>query len=281
MFHRETLSALRNIFLKKMSKSFEHARTRGHKLSDNKDIEHFLALHWGKEKAKSYLEIKKIDRRLTKISTRNIVAEIGAGLCLDILSYAKADRSTKYVAVDLKKEDLLTAKKWAKTLGVEDQIDFCVSSALALPLRHNSVDVTISYSAVEHLPKRELTQQWANEMSRITRIGGTATLTTSNKLWPTYLLLQKMNRFKLLKNMKVDDEFFYHPREIQKILEKAGLRSIMFGGKGLYYYDLVPPFLPGASYLHQFLSKAINSFENYASFQVLCGRIGFRAVKPK
>jgi len=240
-----------------------------------KEIEALLSRLSGPYQAKLYLDLKKVDRALTKIESKDsIVVEAGAGLCLDLLFFV-SNHNMHGVAVDLFKKALITAKSWAKELGIHNRMDFCIADALNQPFRDEQVDLVVSYSAIEHLPRKELAQEWINEMGRITRKGGTVVLTTSNKLWPTYALLRILDRVRAWKI----NELFFHPYEVKDMMEKARLCPTAFDGRGLYYYDVIIPRFPGVAYLHLAISKIINSLQDFSCFKVICGRIGFRATK--
>lgn len=245
-----------------------------------KEIEALLRRLSGPYQAKRYLDLKKVDRELTKIGSKDgVLVDVGASLCLDLLF--SVNRYHIYgVAVDLHRQALIIAKSWAKELGIHTRMDFCVADALNLPFRDGQVDIVTSYSSIEHLPKKELAQNWINEMSRIAREGGTIVLTTSNKLWPTYALMRVLN--KIGKNMIEAwraHEFFFHPYEVKNMIEKAGLYPTAFDGRGLYYYDVILRNFPGTTYINLAISKIINLFQNLSCFKVICGRIGFRAIK--
>jgi ubiquinone/menaquinone biosynthesis C-methylase UbiE len=239
------------------------------------EIEALLCRISGPYQAKRYLDIKKVDRALTKVKSEDrILVEVGAGLCLDLLLLV-SHHSIYGVAVDISKQALMTGKSWAKELGIHTQMDFCVADALNLPFRDGQADLVTSYSAIEHLPKRELAQKWINEMSRITRKRGTIILTTSNKLWTMHALIHILKR---IKGRRIN-EFFFHPYELKNMVENAGLCPTAFNGRGLYYYHVIPSNFPGTMYFNLAISKIINSFQNFSCFKVVCGRIGFRAIK--
>lgn len=247
--------------------------------NSTKEIEALLSRVSEPYQAKRYLDLKKVDRALTKIATENsIVVDVGAGLCLDLLSLV-SHRHVYCVAVDLSKQDLITGKLWAKELDIHTRMDFCVADALNLPFHDERADLVVSYSAIEHLPRRELAQRWINEMSRITCKGGTAVLTTSNKLWPTYALIRIRNRIRKPIEAWRINEFFFHPYEVEDMIKKAGLCPIAFEGRGLYYYHVIRPCFPGSSRFNSAVEKIINLFQNFSCFKILCGRIGFRAIK--
>jgi ubiquinone/menaquinone biosynthesis C-methylase UbiE len=244
-----------------------------------KQIETLLSRVSGPIRAKKYLDLKKVDRELTKIEIENSTfVEVGAGLCLDLL-YLTGNHKIYGVAVDLSKQSLTTGKLWAKELGVHAQMDFCVADALNMPFRSGQIDLVASYSAVEHLPKKELAKQWINEMSRITRNEGTVVLTTSNMLWPMYALTKLSNKIGigLIASWRTS-ELFYHPYEVKAMIENAGLCPVSFNGRGLYYYNVLP-FFPLTTYLNLVILKIINVFQIFSSFRIICGRIGFRAIK--
>jgi len=241
-------------------------------------VEALLSQLSGPRQAKRYLDLKKVDRTLTKIGPEaSILVEVGAGLCLDLLLLASHHRIYG-VAVDFSKQSLTTGKSWTKKLGIHAKMDFCIADALNLPFRDGQVDSVVSYSSIEHLPKRELAQKWINEMARITCERGTIVLTTSNKLWPMYTLVRisKRIRIGLIESWKTN-EFFFHPYEVKDMIEDAGLYPTSFGGRGLYYYNIL--LCPLTTYINLAISKIINLFQNLSCFRIICGRIGFRAIK--
>jgi len=235
------------------------------------DLDVFLTKLWGPLKANRYLDIKKVDRRLTKVSAEDHLAiDVGAGLCLDSIRLAKVSR-VFCIAVDLQRSALTQGRSWATELGVSKKLDFVVASALDLPFRNSRADLTVSYSAIDHLPSRESVQRWFDEMSRITRPGGGVVLTTSNRLWLFYPAFQLACH--VLPGFR--KELFFRPSELVVMMTKAGLRPKAFDGRGLYY----PYTRKGFVHISLFMGKLINSFQDLSIFKVLCGRIGFRATK--
>jgi len=242
-----------------------------------KEIEALLRGISSPHQAKTYLNLKKVDRDLTRIKPKDeVMIESGAGLCLDLLFWVGKKVKLHGLAVDLDKKALKIAKSWSKELGVHSRMDFCLGDAVHQPLRSGQADVSVSFSSIEHLPDRRLAQRWINEMSRITREDGTVVLTTSNRLWPSYTILQILKRVSRAWNI---DELFFHPYDLRSMIEKAGLYPVAFGGRGLYYYNLIPSRFPGAAHLHLGFMKLLNIFQSLSFFSIISGRIGFRAVK--
>lgn len=245
--------------------------------SSIKEIEALLRRISSPHHEETYLDLKKVDRDLTRIKPDDrIIVEAGAGLCLDLLFWLRKYTNLQSLAVDLDKKALTIAKSWAKELGIHSRMDFCLADALHQPLRSGQVDVSVSFSSIEHLPDIKLAQQWVDEMSRITREGGTAVLTTSNQLWPSYRILQIFRR---ISRAWTIDELFFHPYDLRSMIEKTGLHTVAFGGRGLYYYNLIPPGFPGAAHLHLGFMKFLNLFQSFSFFSIISGRMGFRAVK--
>lgn len=250
--------------------------------SSIKEIEALLRRISGPHYAKTYMDLKKVDRDLTRIEPEDrIIVEAGAGLCLDLLFWVGKYTGLHGVAVDLDKKALTTAKSWAKESSIHCRMDFCLADALRQPLRNGQADVSVSFSSVEHLPERKLAQQWIDEMSRTTREGGTIVLTTSNQLWPSYTILRIFKRIsRTWKRARANtDELFFHPYDLRNMIEKAGLHPVAFSGRGLYYYNLIRPKFPGVEYLHLGIVKFLNLFQFFSPFHIISGRIGFRAVK--
>jgi len=76
-----------------------------------KQIEALLSRLFGPIVAKRYLDLKKVDRELTKIKFENgIFVDVGAGLCLDLLFFV-GNYPIYGVAVDLSKQSLITGAR--------------------------------------------------------------------------------------------------------------------------------------------------------------------------
>jgi ubiquinone/menaquinone biosynthesis C-methylase UbiE len=230
-----------------------------------------LAKLWGPLKAKRYLDIKQVDRDLTTVGLMGqLTVDVGAGICIDALRLAKSAGGF-CVAVDLQKGSLMQGKQWADEMGVDGGVDFVIGSALDLPIRNAQSGLTVSYSAIDHLPSKELAQQWLDEMSRITLPGGTVVLTTSNRQWPLYVAFRLAGR--LLPSFR--QELFFRPSELVAMMTKAGLSPRAFDGRGLFY----PYAIRGFSLFILAVGKAINYFQRFSCFKALCSRVGYRATR--
>jgi 2-polyprenyl-3-methyl-5-hydroxy-6-metoxy-1,4-benzoquinol methylase len=233
----------------------------------------FRRVAGGSYEAERYLDLKKVDKFLTPVMARNsVIVDVGAGLCLDII-YFVGSYYAYGVAIDLSKRDMIIGKSWSKELGIKDRIDFCVANALNLPFYDGTIDLVVSYSAIEHLPVKESIQKWVNEMSRITVETGSVVLTTSNKLWPMNPLVDILRKI----TGWPPSEFQFDPHELKNMIEKAGLRPAAFNGRGLYYYQLIPK----SRHLNLAVGKIINLFQDFPCFKVICARIGFFAIKKR
>jgi ubiquinone/menaquinone biosynthesis C-methylase UbiE len=237
------------------------------------NIRALLARLWGPLKANRYLDIKKVDRDLTQLKIGDhLVIDVGAGLCLDSLLLA-SNPEVSCISVDLQRSALDQGRSWAKELGIRGNIDFIVASALDLPIRDARGDVTVSYSAIDHLPSKKPVQLWFDEMSRVTHHGGHIILTTSNRLWLCYGPFQLASH--IIPNFR--QELFFRPSELAVNMMKAGLNPEAFDGRGLYYP--LPYNTKGFFLLNMILGKFINFFQDFSSFKKFCGRIGYRATK--
>ena len=244
-----------------------------------KEIESLLRRISSPHHPRTYLDLKKVDRDLTRIKPEDrIIVEAGAVFCLDLLYWLRRYTSLHGLAIDLDRKALTIAKSWAKELNVHSRPDFCRADALNQPLRNGQADVSVSFSSIEHQPDRKLAQQWIDEMSRITRERGTVVITTSNQLWPSRAILQALGR---ISKVWKTDELFFHPYNLRSMIENAGLHPVAFAGRGFYYRNLIPPNVRGSARLHLGLLKFLNIFQSFSCLGIISGRIGFRAVKKR
>jgi len=137
--------------------------------------------------AKAYMKVKEVDRRLSLESVGSEVAvlDVGGGLGLDDLLFAY--KGAYSVVVDLSRDDLKKGKGICKDLELHDRIDyFLIADARKLPFVDEAFDVVTWFSAIEHLPYRYGFKVLIREMTRVLKSGGKFILTTSNKSWIMY-----------------------------------------------------------------------------------------------
>lgn len=258
--------------------------------------------------AKRYLEIKKLDWRLTEIKEGDLVLDVGCGNPLDAI------RATwfgaRFVALDLSRQDLSSGKKFMRLelARLSALTDFLMADATMLPFKDNSFDVTVSYSAIEHVDSVERHRMWVREMARVTRIGGKVVLTTENKL---NLLCFFLNPFRLIDYKKVrrplvlnvltaftliwfsrkfkslkkfiplrNDfyEWFFNPSELRQLLIESGLTLRRFDSDTLYYWGYRPPLRVLGGFALK-IDSLINKLENVECLRMFKERIGFNCVK--
>lgn len=92
---------------------------------------------------------------------------------------AAARAGFKAVAVDPSLTAALTGKRVARQLGLE--VAYVVADARHLPFDADSIDVTFSYSVLQHLDK-SIVAEIVREMSRVTRSGGKVRVQLANVL---------------------------------------------------------------------------------------------------
>jgi ubiquinone/menaquinone biosynthesis C-methylase UbiE len=93
------------------------------------------------------------------------VLDIGCGLGGKTVAYAEA--GADLIGVDIAKENVVEAVRFARARGVD--VPFIVGDAEALPFPGGTFDVVVANDAMEHFPDPE---KALGELSRVTRGGG-------------------------------------------------------------------------------------------------------------
>lgn len=228
----------------------------------------------GNAYAETYMQIKKVDRRLSlrKVSQGMVILDVGGGLGLDDLLFAH--KGAYPVVADLSHEDLKKGKRICKDLRLHNNFDHLIADARHLPFKNGSFDMVTSFSAVEHLPQRYKFKVWIREMTRVLKNGGKFILVTSNKLWIMYPIARLSFALK-----RHSPEHFFTPKEIMDELKQCNIRVEAFDAGIIFYrkYFLTP--LPNE--LAEALENLMNRLDKFRCFKFLCGRIGVRGTKEK
>ncbi len=222
--------------------------------------------------ARAYMKAKEVDRRLSleTVGSESVVLDVGGGLGLDDLLFAS--KGAHSVVVDLNYEDLKKGKEICKVFNLRDKIEYLIADARKLPFVDEAFDVVTSFSAMEHSPSRCEFKVWVGEMTRVLKNGGKFILTTSNKSWIMYPIA------KLLISLKRrSSEHFFRPKEIVEKLKQCNLNIETFDAGIIFYrgYSLIP--LP--KNIGEVLENLLNQLDGFHTFQIICGRMGFRAKK--
>jgi len=224
--------------------------------------------------AKTYMQIKKIDRRLSlrNVSQKMVILDVGGGLGLDDLLFAH--KGAYPVVVDLGCEDLKKGKRICKDLGLHDNFDHLVADARHLPFKNGSFDMVSSFSAIEHLPKRYEFKVWIREMARVLKNCGKFILTTSNRLWIMYPIAKLSFTLK-----RHSPEHFFTPEEIMDELKQYNIRIEAFDAGIVLYRRYFLIALPNE--LAEALENLLNQLDRFHCFKFLCGRMGVRGTKEE
>jgi ubiquinone/menaquinone biosynthesis C-methylase UbiE len=223
--------------------------------------------------AKKYLNIKRVDWELVPdFSSETSILDVGCGRPIDPVLFARL--GVNVVAVDCSDEYLDIWRSWKQRFRINDKIDFVIADATRLPLRSEVFDLVISYSAIEHLPLRGRRRLWLDEMSRAARKGGNVVLTTTSSLNPLGRIFGGIARLGYAAIGSQRYEYRFHPDELLKMAEEAGLTVLKFCSAPLYHSFYFPPILDTIS---EYLSSKISGL--YTALRKIGPRMGFCARK--
>lgn len=117
----------------------------------------------------------------------------------------------------------------------------CAGDAARLPFRDATFDLVVSFSALEHLPDPADRRRAFSEIARVTRPGGHAAVTVSNR--------NSLFYFAHRRNMREGSSdygyaYLYRPGELRQEIERAGLTPLRFQSEFTGVVRL-PSYLPG------------------------------------
>jgi ubiquinone/menaquinone biosynthesis C-methylase UbiE len=109
-----------------------------------------------------YLEKKILAPHLSFSEGKNVL-DVGTGIGRWALLLA--EKAKYVVGIDISREMVRVAKRRMN----RSNVDFLVASAYAIPLRSNSVDLSLSCTCVQHIVDKHKQQQSLHEITRVTR----------------------------------------------------------------------------------------------------------------
>jgi len=151
--------------------------------------------------------------------------------------------------------------------SLPEKTSFVQNSATSLCFPNSIFDVVVSFSAIEHLPIRELQRTWVHEMVRVLKPGGILLVTVDNA-WSW------LNR--------IWDRFRPPMRRISPtelvvwVTESGNMKIEARTGGALYYWGFRPP-MRIFSYPAYILDRILNLVSPF--FPLLGNRIGYRFRK--
>ncbi len=223
--------------------------------------------------AKKYLNIKKVDWELVPdFCSETSVLDVGCGRPIDPVLFAWLEGNV--VALDSSDEYIEIWGSWKKRFRIKDKVEFVIADATRLPLRSEIFDLVVSYSAIEHVPLRAERQHWLDEMSRVAKKGGDIVLTTTNILNPLGRIFGGIAKLGYSIIGSVRYEYRFHPDELLKMAEKAGLKVVKFCSAPLYHSFFFPPIIDSIS---EYLSSRISGLDT--ALTKIGPRMGFCAKK--
>lgn len=257
--------------------------------------------------AKRYLEIKKVDWRLTKINQGDLILDVGSGKPIDAIRAVW--HGAFFIALDLSRQDLVSGRDFMKRELPHLSLfaDFLIADAAMLPFKNSAFNLTISYSAIEHVESCEKHERWASEMARVTKVGGKVVMTTENKLNflcfflhpfqlidykkiqrpmvlnvpAAFFLFWLSRRFRLCQKLvplKNDLYVFFTPHQLMELLINVGLKPTTFDSNTLYYWGYGPPLLAFSNIALK-MDSLVQRLENVKCLRIFGERMGFCCIK--
>jgi 2-polyprenyl-6-hydroxyphenyl methylase/3-demethylubiquinone-9 3-methyltransferase len=146
---------------------------------NNRDsfIEHTKGRLGTGELDERFSSLKNSTEKLLKITDDKKVADIGCGMGVQSILWARSGYFVTAVDIDSDLQIIGKQKVAAEAL----QIKWVTASASELPFESNKYDVCLCIELLEHVP------EWKKCLDQITRIvkpGGVVTLTTTNNICP-------------------------------------------------------------------------------------------------
>jgi SAM-dependent methyltransferase len=204
-----------------------------------------------------YLEMKQIDWQLwDKLS--GLVLDVGCHIPLDAVILSRMPLVKRTIIIDLRVPPKRLVPR--KSSFVQ-----CDATRLAFP--DESFEVVMSFSAIEHLPNRDLQRLWVSEMVRVVKPGGQLLVTVDNawswlnRIWDRYRPPMRRLRASELRNWAMG----------------AGDLKVEAKTSGaLYYWGFRPPFR-GSAHIAYRLDRLLNPLSSW--FPWFGNRIGYRFRK--
>lgn len=256
--------------------------------------------------AERYLEIKKLDWRLTMHTLKEgyLILDVGSGKPVDAIRAAWF--GARIISLDLSVKNLVSGRDFIRRElpGLKSFCDFIVADATMLPFKNGVFDVVTSFSAIEHVDSEEKVKHWIKEMSRVVKDKGKIVITTENKLnllcfffnpfrlidykkirhqhalsaLSIFVLFWLSKKFKSLKKyvpLRNDYyEWFFTPHQFKELLIEQGLIPELFDSNTLYYWGYAPPYLAFTKPLLK-IDHIINKFEKLKCLRIFGKNMGF------
>jgi len=170
------------------------------------------------------------------------VLDVGTGTGLLAIELAKAkDCRFDIISIDISENMIRRAVENAKQAGVEDKIEFLVSTAAALPFPDNSFDLVISYASLHHWLEPVTV---FNEVERVAKESGSFIIRDNkrvyqNPLWKSIIwfisrFMNKRHRENWPKAILAS----YTIPEVKEIINRSQLRDCRVTSDFVYIIDL-------------------------------------------
>lgn len=137
-----------------------------------------------------------IKKKLLKaIKPKMSVLDVGCGN--GFIAPSIIDKGAKYFGIDISPKLISIAKKKFKKTNIQNAVNFKIGSAMKLPYINNSFDIVLSFAVLHHIPSAELRKKYFEEIKRVLKPGGRASIIVWNLLndWPR-------ERFKIEERLK-------------------------------------------------------------------------------
>lgn len=168
-----------------------------------------------------------------------MVLDVGTGIGRWVLLEAK--KASYVVGIDISREMLKIAKRRVK----KSNVDFVLATAYAIPLRSNSVDLSLSCTCIQHIVEEDKQKEGLHEITRVTRnrILVLELMTKSNVTRFTHYPTLVVSRVKYISMLKASGavsivgigvDFLPFVKLLENyrniLLEKLGVKVPSYGG---------------------------------------------------
>jgi len=204
------------------------------------------------------LIIKMLKSAIREFDGKRIL-EVGCGFGGFCVYVAKA--GAKPIGLDVSSRAVRKAKKLAKQLGVQSQVDFIIADTQLLPFKDQTNKIVVCSETLEHVPNYK---KAFSELVRVTSKSGYLCLTVPNLLSTSffeYIVLLLIGQPQYVKKQAfLEKEHIFHIFKLRALLDREDVRVIKIQSTDFLH---LPPRVRKALKISQNLKIISNRIENY------------------